>query len=142
MNENVELLNYIHQNAKMGISTINKLLDIVEEDEFKKYLESQYNEYKEIFDESDRKLHDIGKEAKGIGDFQKVSTNFMINLNTLTNKSASHISEMMIQGSTMGTIDATKKLNRYKNADNDIRKLASDLLKFEEKNIEELKKFL
>ena len=66
----------------------------------------------------------------------------MINLKTLANKSPSHISEMLIQGSTMGIIDLTKKLKEYAEADQEILSLANKLLKLEQNNVEECKKYL
>lgn len=51
------------------------------------------------------------------------------------NKSPSHISEMMIRGSTMGIVDITKKIKEYDDADKVILNLANDLLKFEQRNI-------
>ncbi len=66
----------------------------------------------------------------------------MINFNTITNKTPSHIAEMLIQGSTMGIIDVTKRLKEYKDVGQDILALADRLLKFEQQNVDELKKFL
>lgn len=142
MNGNIELLNYIHQNSEMGQNTLNQLIGIVEDNSFKEVLQSQFNEYKKIFDLSEEKIKEQNKEAKEINTFSKISTYMMINLKTLTNKSPSHISEMLIQGSTMGIIDVTKKITEYNSADKEILDLANNLLKFEQNNIEELKKFL
>ena len=58
------------------------------------------------------------------------------------NKTPSHISEMLIQGSTMGIIDITKKIKEYPNADKEILELANKLLKLEQNNVEECKKYL
>ena len=67
----------------------------------------------------------------------------MINMQTLTDQSVSHIAKMMIQGSSMGITEALQKLHQYENdADKEIRKLMEDLKDFEEKNIERLKKYL
>ena len=74
--------------------------------------------------------------------FQKITTYIMINMKTLTDKSPSHLSEMLIQGSTMGIIDATKRINQYDDADKDVLDLANRLLEFEKDNQEEWKKFL
>ena len=142
MNGNIELLNYIHQNSEMGQNTLTQLIGIVEDNSFKEVLQSQFNEYKKIFDLSEEKIKEQNKQAKEINTFSKISTYMMINLKTLTNKSPSHISEMLIQGSTMGIIDITKKINEYNSANKEILDLADNLLKFEQNNIEELKKFL
>lgn len=142
MDKNVELLNYIYQNSQMGLDTISHLLNVTEDTEYKNVLESQYNEYDKIFQETKGKLDHLDKEGKDINFYQKASADVMINLKTLTDKSPSHISEMMIQGSTMGVIDSIKKLKEYKDADTDILGLGQRLLAFEEANIEQCKKYL
>jgi hypothetical protein len=142
MDKNVEFLNYIHQNAEMGKDTINQLIGISEDEEYKKIMKSQLEEYKMIYNSTDEKLKQLNKEAKDINAFSKVSTYIMINLKTLANKSPSHISEMLIQGSTMGIIDLTKKLKEYAYADKEILALANKLLQLEENNVEEYKKYI
>ncbi len=142
MDGNEELLNYIHQNSEMGIGTIEHLLVINTDDEFRKTLDSQMDEYKTINIKAAELLHDRNKEAKDVSSMSKVSSNMMIDMKTLTDKSASHISEMLIQGNTMGIIQMTKRLNEYGNADKKIIDLANRLLAFEHRNIEECKKFL
>lgn len=142
MDKNVELLNYIYQNSQMGLDTISHLLNVTEDAEYKNVLESQYREYDKIFQETKDKLDHFDKEGKDISFYQKASADMMINFKTLTDKSPSHISEMMIQGSTMGVIESIKKLNKYKDADTDIRELGQRLLTFEEANIDQCKKYL
>ncbi|WP_373689037.1 hypothetical protein [Clostridium sp. YIM B02551] len=142
LDANNELLNYIYQNAEMGESTIKQLIPMVNDQAFKNNLQSQLNEYKTIFDIADRKLKELNRESKGIGTLTKVSTYIMININTLVNKTPSHIAEMLIRGSTMGIIDITKKIKDYQNQDKQILDIANRLLKFEERNVNELKGFL
>ncbi len=142
MNANVEMLNFIYQNAQIGQNTLNQLLKISKDEKFNKLLGSQFDEYKKIFDESEQKLNALGNEAKDIRTSQKVTVYIMINIETLRDKSPSHISDMLIQGSTMGIIDITKNLKEYKEADKDILSLGEKLLEFEQQNIEECKKFL
>lgn len=142
MDGNVELLNYIHQNAEMGQDTIRQLLGIVKDEDFKNLLKSQFDEYRSINDITNEKLDGLGKDPKDIGTVAKARTNIAINLKTLTDKSPSHISEMMIQGSTMGVIDITKKMKEYSNADKEIIDLANRLLTFEQRNVDECKKYL
>jgi len=142
MDSNIEFLNYIHQNAEMGKTTINQLLGIVDDILFKQKLESQLREYNEIFDIASKKIEQSQKESKSIGMVSKLKSYVMINISTLTNKTPSHIAEMMIQGSTMGIIDITKNLKEYADADTSITTLGKRLLKFEQENVEEMKKFL
>ena len=142
MDENIELLNYIHQNSEMGKDTLKKLVGIAKDENYKTMLQSQLNEYKMIYDVTDQKLRERNNEAKDINIFSKASSNVMLNLNTLTDKTPSHISEMLIQGSTMGIIDMTKKIKEYPNADKEFVDLANKLLTLEQNNVEECKKYL
>ena len=91
---------------------------------------------------ADNKIKQFQEKSKGIGTMTKLKTYIMININTIKDKTASHIAEMMIQGSSMGIVDITKKLKEYNNAEQDIIELGNRLLKFEQQNIEEMKTFL
>ncbi|WP_312060262.1 hypothetical protein [Anaerotignum sp.] len=142
MDGNTELLNYIYQNSQMGIKTLNQLIEIVEDNDFKKQLQSQLNEYKSINRTALQKLNELGHEEKGIGNMAKISAYMSISIKTLMDKSPCHISQMLIQGSTMGIIDATKNIQKYNDADKQILQLADKLLKTEQNNIEQLKPFL
>ena len=48
----------------------------------------------------------------------------------------------MMIGSNMGVINAVKNLKKYDRAEKSIKNLMERLLKFEEDNIQQLKKFL
>ncbi len=142
INGNAELLNFIYQNAQMGVDTIDQLIGIAEEDEFQKHLDAQLIEYREILHESKSMLNKNGFDEKGIGGFDKIKTYLMINMQTLTDKSASHISQMLMIGSNMGVINAIKNLKKYQHADKEITGLMERLLQFEENNVQRLKEFL
>ena len=142
MDNNIELLNYIYQNSQMGYTSISDLIDTVEDMEFKEILNSQYDEYLKINEEAKKLLIKSGKEEKEIGMFAKISSYIMIKINLMKDKSISHICEMMLQGSNMGIIDITKKINSYDDVEKENLKLAKRLLTLEEKNIEELQPFL
>lgn len=142
MNGNAELLNFVYQNSQMGVDTIKQLTGIVEDGKLKKYLESQLNEYNEINQSAQKLLNKNGYDEKGIGTLDKIKTYLMINMQTLTDKSPSHISEMLIIGSNMGVINAVKNIKKYKDAEPNIVRLMGKLLKFEENNIQQLKDFL
>lgn len=142
MNGNAELLNFIYQNAQMGTETIKQIIDIVKDDEFSKHLGTQYDEYKQILSETRTLLNQNGYDEKGISAFEKLRTYLSINMQTLTDQTPSHLSEMLIIGSNMGVINAVKNLKHYPNADTHIRSLMERLLQSEENNIQQLKNFL
>ena len=145
MDGNTEILNFIYQNSQMWIDTLKQLIELTKNsrnEEFKNVLQSQYDEYKKIYIDTEKLIKSRGKDPKDLNTFAKISTYLMINLKTIIDKTPSHISEMLIQGSTMGIIDVTKRINDYGDADKEILDLAHRLLQFEKDNQEEFKKFL
>ncbi len=142
MNGNTELLNFIYQNAQMGTVTIHQLTGLVSDNDFKTHLEAQLEGYRDMEREAVKLLEKNGCDEKGLSAFEKIRTYLMIDLQTITDKSASHVAEMMIIGSNMGVINAIKNLRKYKDAEHDIKVLMERLQRFEERNVEQLKKFL
>lgn len=142
MTQDMALLNFVYQNAEMGKETIPKLAKMVENTDFRRVMESQLREYQTIYNTAEEKIKKSNQEAKGIGTMEKISAYTMLNLNTLLDKSSSHIAEMMMQGSNMGIIDITKKLKECPDAQPDTIRLAEKLLKTEEHNLEQVKAFL
>jgi hypothetical protein len=143
MNGNAELLNFIYQNSQMGVETITQLNDIVEDEDFKKHLKAQLEEYRSIHEEAKSKLNRNGYDEKGISAFEKLRTYLMINIQTLKDNTSSHIAEMMMVGSNMGIINAIRNIKKYKDeAESDILNLMEKLLRFEEDNVQQLKVFL
>jgi len=142
MNGNAELLNFVYQNSQMGVRTIQQLLGVVKNEEFKRHLENEFREYKEFHGTARAMLNENGYDEKGIGSFAKLKTYLMINMETLTDKSNSNIAEMLIIGSNMGVINAVKNIHKYQDADSQILDLMKQLLKFEENNVQDLKRFL
>ena len=142
MNGNAELLNFIYQNSQMGVDTIKQLIDITEDEKFKVHLESDLDQYQDINMTAKGLLNTNGYDEKGISTLDKIKTYLMINMQTMMDKTTSHIAEMLIIGSDMGVVDAIRNIEKYKDAEKDILALMKKLLKFEENNIKQLKTFL
>ena len=60
----------------------------------------------------------------------------------MSDKSTSHLAQMLIEGSSMGVTNALQDLRKYEDADTEILRLMRKLYKFEEKNVETYKAFL
>ena len=142
MDSDSTLLNYVYQNAEMGTRTIDKLLDIVEDQAFGRHLEAQKREYSAFEREAGNLLERHGYGPKGLSALEKMGTYLMIDMQTLTDRSASHVAEMMMTGSNMGVINGIKNLKKYPEADSEVRGLMERLVRTEENNVQQLKKFL
>lgn len=142
MSGDAELLNFIYQNSQMGVDTIRQLIGVVEDKDLKEHLKTQFQGYEEFHQAAKELLNEHGYDEKGLGIMEKARTYFMINLQTMTDPSVSHIASMLITGSSMGIVEAIQKYRQYEDADPKIRDLMDKLRKFEEYNMEKLKRFL
>lgn len=142
MDKNIELLNYVHQNAQMGIETLKELLEDTKDENMKNILQRHLDEFQKYYNMSDSKLREKNVKPKELNLISKATTDLMININTLRDKSPSHMAEMLIQGSTMGIVDMTKRIKECQGVDKETMDLANGLLKFEQNSIDEYKGLL
>lgn len=142
MDKNIELAEYIYQNSQMGKDCLEQLNPIISDNEMKDIIISQLKEYREIFLEAKKIIEASNSPLKGINKFLKFTSYLSINMKMMFDKSPSHIAELLIQGSTMGVIQITKKLKDYTTCEQNILNLAERLLRIEQRNIDDLKKYL
>jgi hypothetical protein len=144
MTSEAEILAKIYKNMKMGVESVTKLLPKVHDSEFKTKLTNQLDGYEDYASKAKSMLCQIGEEATDEKAMVKFWANVGIAMNTLIDASSSHIAEMMIEGSTMGITDTTKIINEYENKPDckNAVELARDIVKFEQNNIEVMKKYL
>ena len=140
--DNEELLDYVYQNAEMGVNSISKLMEITDDTEFMRQLDTQKNEYTAMKNDAEKLLRERGMTEDDLSAFDRMRTYVMINMQTLKDKSTSHIAEMLMQGSTMGIVQALRKLREYTQVDEAVQKLMKKLLEMEEHNFEQLKKYV
>ena len=108
----------------------------------KRHLKEQRNGYRDLEKQAKRLLTANGQRAKELSAFAKLRTDWMIRAQTLTDRSAGHIAEMMMIGSNMGVIQAVQNLKHRPGAGAPARNLMERLLRFEEDNLQQLRKFL
>ena len=145
MNENIELLEYIYENAEMGVYTTTCLINKLEnkENKIKHVLESELKEYEKHMSESQKILQRNDVEPNGSNMMIKMSSDIGITIETIKDNSDVAMAQMLIQGMTMGTTDIESKIKKYKlTCDKSIIKMAKKYLKFQENEIEKLKSFM
>ena len=72
---------------------------------------------------------------------EKVMTDWMVNMKTMVDKSTSHITELLIQGTNMGIIEGRRILNK-KNLNEEVNDLVQKYVTMQEKYLDNLKEFL
>jgi hypothetical protein len=73
----------------------------------------------------------------------KMMTWYGIQMNTITDKSNSKISELLMQGTNMGIIEGRRLLNQnQENIATDVKNILNDFVVMQEDSVETLKKYL
>lgn len=143
-NSTAELLNKMYKNMNMGKESTLDLLAKVSDSALKSDMALQLNGYEGMLGKINDHMRAAGEEPKEESFMTKMSAKVGTAFNTMMDDSPSHIADMMIQGSTMGMTDTTKLLRDYENTDASEASLAicRSIIKFEEENIERMKKHL
>lgn len=142
MEENINALDEIHKGACMGEDAINYVLDKVEDDNLKSELESEYSEYDSIKQtiEAIYPKYNEGKPHE-TSSMNKAMTWSSIEMKTMNDKSTSNLAELLLKGVNMGIIEGRRILNKKK-INEEVEKVLSDYVTMQEKNVENLKKYL
>ena len=145
MNENMELLNFVYENAEMGVHTLNNLSDILRKKDNKiiGLIEDELKEYNNFLKESEKLLKKNKLGYKKTNLMSKISSKMGIAMETMKDNSDPAIASMVIEGLTMGIVEMETKIESYKKiVDKKILKLSNKFLKFQEEEIEKLKTFM
>jgi len=140
--EDIEILKEINKNSKMGMDSLTTVIKKVEDEEFKNLLNTQHDEYQNIFDRTQELLIKHNTPIQDTPPMQKAMSWMGIQFNTLTDTSNSQLSELLIQGNDMGVVKGTKLLNNHSFINNETKNILADFVRLQEKNIDDLKKYL
>lgn len=142
---NKELLQYIYKTVEMGKYSTTELIKNLhgKDNKIKDSLDDILKEYEHFYEKTQKLLEKNKIEEKEVGMMAKISASMSMKKEIMTDNSDASISDMLIKGLTMGSLEMSKKIDQYeKKADNKMLDLAKDVHKFQETKIEELKKFL
>ena len=141
-NENLKVLKELHTGAQMGIKAISYVSEKAENEEFKRELSTQYNQYEDILNKVTDIYNDFG-EVPSISNIKNdVMTWMGVQMNTMNDRSNSKLSEMLIQGTVMGIIEGRKILNNNPNVDTNIKDTLNEFVQLQENSVTRLKEFL
>ena len=136
------ILNEINKGIKMGMDSISTVSEKVQDDSFKEDLRFQYSKYNEILIKVNTELQKYGSFPEEVNPAQKSMGWAQIQWDTMNDKSNSNIAKMLIKGTNMGIIEGVTLLNQHPEADNDIKNILKEFIKFQENNVERLKQYL
>ena len=146
-NDNLNMLEAIVQNTEMGKNTLDQLVPMAEDEQFKAELLRGFDEVfyapHSRWAGLDRAAIDAcGGSAQGQSAMAKLNTKVSIGMKTITDKSTRNLAEMLTQGSGMGVVDCIKSQKDYPDAAPGSKRLMQRLQDFEEDNRIKLEQFL
>ncbi len=141
-NDDITIYREVQRNAEMAIKAIDTISDKVYDDELSREMSKQVIKYSELKNKALDALYTAKAEPYHTNRMADMMLVGGIHSKTMLNTSTSHIAELMIQGSNRGITEMSKVLNHNKNAQEWSVELAKELMDFEEKNVERLKRYL
>ena len=140
--DTIKLLRECDAGVKMGISSIDDVLDSVSSDVFKKRLEQCKQEHtkldREIQSQLDR-FQDDGKEPNPIAKGMSwMKTNMKLGME----RSDRTVAELMTDGCNMGVKSLNQYLNQYQAADQISKDITKRLIRSEESLCTDIRQFL
>ena len=141
-NPNLKVLKELHKGAQMGINALSYVSEKVTDDGFKRELSTQYNQYEDILNRVTDLYNNYGEVPANFNFKDDMMTWMGIQMNTVNDKSPSKISELLIQGNTMGIIEGRRLLNNNPAVETNIKQTLNDFVTLQEDTVAKLKEYL
>ena len=149
MSNQDELILYLCENVKMGLSSTTKIIKILKnkDNKIKKVLESYVKTYEHYLKMAKDLKQKYNVKATKNKFMQKLMANTTMEEEIKRDNSDSKIANILIRGFTMGEIDIEKRIKDFvnnldKKENSDILELAKELHAFNKNSIVELKDYL
>ena len=144
LQKEVLMLESLYKNMRMGSDSAIKIIEKAKDGDFKRALTHQLNGYDGIAEKIKDRLHKLGYKEKDENIMAKMGVSIGMAMNTIMDSSDSHLAQMVVEGSTMAITDTLKILRENENTSVSecAISLARDIVSFEEKNVEVMKKFI
>ncbi len=140
--DTIRLLRECDAGVKMGISSIDDVLDDVKSVNLKEYLVNCKNEHIKLDKEIQQLLDKYQDEGKDPNPVAKGMSWVKTNMKLAMKESDETIADLMTDGCNMGVKSLNKYLNEYCAADEKTKDITKKLINLEEKLAVDIRKFL
>ena len=140
--DTIRLLRECDAGVKMGVASIDDVLDYVSDEEFKKLLIRCKDEHIELNDKVQKLLEEYHDDGKDPNPMAKGMSWMKTNMKLVMHESDATIADLMTDGCNMGVKSLHKYLNQYKAADEKSKDIAKKLINIEEKLTVDIRGYL
>lgn len=140
--DTIKLLQECDAGIKMGVASIDEVLNYVRNETFRKYLTDCKNEHNKLKEEIQLLLEKYQDEGKEPNPMAKSMSWIKTNMKLVMDKSDETIADLMTEGCNMGVKSLNKFLNQYKAADEKSKDITKRLINLEERLAVDIRQFL
>ena len=140
--DTIRLLRECDAGVKMGISSIDDVLDYVKSERLKQYLKDCKVAHQKLETEIRESLDRFGDDGKDPNPIAQGMSWMKTNIKLIMNESDHTIADLMTDGCDMGVKSLSKYLNQYKAADEASKDIAKRLIALEESLGKEIRGYL
>ena len=140
--DTIRLLRECDAGVKMGVSSIEYVLEKAQNDDLKRLLREYRTEHEKLEDEIRALLEQYQDEGKDPAMMAKGMSWVKTNVKLTMENSDETIADLITDGCNMGIKSLTKYLNQYKAADETSKDLVKRLIKLEEELERDLRQYL
>jgi len=140
--DTVKLLRECDAGVKMGIASIDDVLERVRTDSLEQYLVDCKKEHETLEREIESLLHRYQDDGKDPNPMAKGMSRVKTTMKLAMEESDATIADLMTDGCNMGVKSLNKYLNQYKAADEVSKDIAKRLINLEEQLAIDIRQFL
>lgn len=140
--DTVKLLKECDSGIKMGVSSIDEVLNDVKSEQLKKRLSACKKEHEQLQNETQALLNQYHDEGKDPNPMAKGMSWIKTNVKMAVDNSDETISNLITDGCNMGVKSLSRYLNQYVAADEKSKNVAKRLIHSEEQLVEDIRPFL
>jgi len=140
--DTIKLLRECDAGIKMGVSSIEEVLEYARADTLKKYLSDCKSEHDKLNTEVQELLDKYGDEGKDPNPIAKGMSRIKTDVKLGMHESDHTVADLITDGCNMGVKSLNRYLNQYKAADEVSKDITKRLINLEEKLAIDLRGFL
>ena len=140
--DTISLLRECDAGIRMGISSIEQVLDSVENSRMRSMLSSSKDEHHRLMQEIQAALDRFHEDGKAPNPMAKAMSTVKTNMEMMMNPTDATIASLMTDGCNMGVKSLSKYLNEYAAADESAKDICKKLIAMEEQLAKDLRGYL
>lgn len=140
--DTIKLLQECDAGTKMGVSSIDEILEKVQDEKLKKLLEESKAHHEKLEEDIHRLLSQHEAQDKDPNLMAKGMSWMKTNMKMTMDESDATVADLLTDGCDMGIKSLYRYMNQYKAADQESKGICERLIAIEEKLEKELRKYL